>query len=174
MNEVLPASINAAKQLGAKTIMCFGFGRQDSVEVVASALRQAAEKVGAAGLTLALEPHEPSQRVGDIVREANHPALGINWDPANIYASGEDTPFPDGYAHVRPFVKHVHFKDARLDPVTGKRSWVLDGVIDWTGIIHALKQDNYEGYVSVETHLRPKVESTRRTLERVRALVAEA
>jgi sugar phosphate isomerase/epimerase len=47
-------------------------------------------------------------------------------------------------------------------------------VIDWTGAIAALHADGYAGYVSVETHVRPKVEGSRRTLERVQQLVSEA
>jgi sugar phosphate isomerase/epimerase len=72
-------------------------------------------------------------------------------------------------------VRHVHFKDAREDPLTGRRTWTLsDGVIDWAGAISALHADGYAGYVSVEAHVRPKIEGSRRTLERVRRLLADS
>jgi sugar phosphate isomerase/epimerase len=177
VKQLLPSSIEAAKQLGARTIVCFGFDfhRPDPAEPIPEAaiqvLRHAATSVGEAGLILTLEPHNWSSRTADIVRRVNHPAFGINWDPANTFAAGEDVPFPDGYAHVRPFVRHVHFKDVTRDPITGQRIWVLDGVLDWAGIIRALKDDNYTGYISVETHLRPKVQGTLKTLGRLRALI---
>jgi hypothetical protein len=34
-----------------------------------------------------------------------------------------------------------------------------------------LKQDGFDGYVSIETHVRPKVESSLRLLRRLRALL---
>ena len=49
---------------------------------------------------------------------------------------------------------------------------MLDGIIDWQSAIAALKQDGFGGYISVETHVRPKLESTLRCLERLRRLVA--
>jgi sugar phosphate isomerase/epimerase len=51
------------------------------------------------------------------------------------------------------------------------RGFVFDGVVDWAGQIAALKRDSYRGYISVETHVRPKVESARRSVERLRALI---
>ena len=175
---VLPAAIEAALRLGAPTIVCFGFDRDVSgpaPDEVIQVIRHAATLVGQAGLTLALEPHSPSAHVADLVRRVDHPALGLNWDPANSYAAGEDVPFPDGYTHVRGLVRHVHFKDALQDPLTGRRTWTLaNGVIDWTGAIAALHADGYQGYVSVETHVRPKVEGSRHTVERVRRLIAGA
>jgi L-ribulose-5-phosphate 3-epimerase len=162
----------------APTIICFGFDSGASgpaPDEVIQVMRHAASLVGQAGLTLALEPHSPSAHVADLVRRVGHPALGLNWDPANSYSAGEDMPFPDGYAYVRGLVRHVHFKDARQDPLSGRRTWTIsDGVIDWAGAIAALHADGYEGYISVETHVRPKIDGSRRTLARVQGLVADA
>jgi sugar phosphate isomerase/epimerase len=68
----------------------------------------------------------------------------------------------------------VHFKDVRRDPDTGARPWTLDGgVMDWEPMLAGLKQDGFGGFVTVETHVRPKVQGTLRTLERLRALIRE-
>ena len=50
----------------------------------------------------------------------------------------------------------------------------FDGVLDWAGQIRALAESDYEGYISVETHQRPKIESTRRYLERLQRLRQDA
>jgi sugar phosphate isomerase/epimerase len=180
IEKLLPASIEAAQQFGARTIICFSFGRLDHTEdelvgeEVIQVMRHAADSVAAAGLTLNIEVAEATRRSVDVVRRVNHPALGINWDPANAFNGGEDDVFPTGFDMARPFIRHVHFKDVRCDPDTGTRPWTLEGgAINWQPMLAALEQDGFDGFISVETHLRPKVESTRRTLERLRALIRE-
>ena len=113
-------------------------------------MRHAAAQVHAAGLMLVIEVDcNTSKRTGDLVRAVNHAGLQVNWDPANAYRAGDDVPFPDAYAEVREYVRHVHFKDARTY-ADGKRSWTLGGIIDWAGQIKALQADGFDGYISVE------------------------
>ncbi len=177
LNRLLPASIEAAQKLGAQTIICFTFGRLDHTECdlaseeVVQVMRYATEKVAAAGLTLNIEVSEAGQRSADVCRRVNHPALGINWDPGNAFIGGEDRPYPVGFELARPYIRHVHFKDAQFDPESGQRAWVVDGIIDWPSAFAALEQDGFDGYISVETHVRPKLESTLRCLERLRGLI---
>jgi sugar phosphate isomerase/epimerase len=181
INALLPLSIEAALQLGARSIICFSFfSRSDHTDgdpvsdEAVQIMRYAAEKVAAAGLELNIEVSEPSLRCADLVRRVQHPALGINWDPGAAFQGGEDVPFPDGFDQLRPYIRHVHFKDVILEPHTGNRIVVVDGVIDWPGAFAALRDDGFDGYISVETHRRPKVESTYRMLQRLRGLVADA
>jgi sugar phosphate isomerase/epimerase len=181
LQQLLPASIDAAKQLGARSIICFAFfSRQDHTDsarvsdAAIQVMRYAAEKVAEAGLMLNIEVSEPSQRTADLVRRVDHPALGINWDPGAAYQGGEEVPYPDGFSQLRSFIRHVHFKDVTTEPGTGARTVVVDGVIDWRGAFAALREDGFDGYISVETHRRPKIDSTYRMLERLRRLVPEA
>jgi sugar phosphate isomerase/epimerase len=179
VTRLLPMSIEAALRLGARTIVCFSMVRMDHSEgeyasdEVVQVLRYAAEKAAAAGLTLNIEVSELTRRSADVCRRANHPALGINWDPGNAFIGGEDDVFPGGFELARPWIRHVHFKDGRLHPLTGEREWVVDGTIDWAGAFAALKADGYAGYVSIETHVRPKVASSLRLLHRLRGLIGE-
>jgi sugar phosphate isomerase/epimerase len=179
VNQLLPASIEAAKQLGARNIICFGFYWRDhsDAELVSEqaiqVMRYAASRVAEAGLELNIEVSEPSRKTADIVRRVMHPALGINWDPGAAYQGGEDVPFPDGFDQLRPFIRHVHFKDVMTEPISSERIVVVDGVIDWRGALAALHNDGFDGYISVETHRRPKVQSTFRMLQRLRGLVNE-
>lgn len=180
LNQLLPASIEAALNLGAESIICFSFfSRYDHTEgdpvpdEAVQIMRYATEKVATAGLKLNVEVSEPSLRCADLVRRVNHPAFGVNWDPGAAYMGGEDAPYPAGYAQLRPYVRHVHFKDVHKSPETGERAVVVDGVIDWPGALKALKADGFDGYISVETHRRPKIESTFQMLRRLQTLVAE-
>ena len=91
------------------------------------------------------------------------------WDPGNATVLGE-VPYPDGYREVRGDFAHMHVKDAKKDPATGKLIWapVVGGMIDYRGQFEALRHDEYNGTMSLETHYRrpdgDKLESTRESL----------
>ena len=187
LEEFLPKTITAARQLGAHIIVAFSFDRGDGVpptapvpEAVIDALKEAARLVQAAGLTLAIEVEhicwgDIGSRTAEIIRRVDNPAIGINWDPANAYRAGADFPYPEGYEAVRDLIRHVHYKDAAIvNSETGERGFVFAGAVDWPGQIRALLRDGYDGYMSIETHARPKVEMARRSIEQVRKWMEEA
>ncbi len=53
---------------------------------------------------------------------------------------------------------HVHVKDASRHPTTGvpRLTPVGEGDVDWKGQLRGLLSSSYGGYVSLETHWRPK------------------
>lgn len=178
-DELLPASLEFAKSLGVKLILTFGFHRggrppgpapDEVLELLYSAAEQAAES----GIQLAVEVEDEfwadtGQRTAAMMEAINHVSLGVNWDPGNAFMAG-DTPYPDGYQAVKSWVRHVHFKDAEIDR-HGQRRYALHGQIDWAGQVQALARDSYTGYISVETHLRPKVQVARTELALLRQLI---
>ncbi len=177
---MLPAAIEAARAIGAPTIVAFSFDRGydrapgRAPDGVVDILRDAAAKVGDAGLDLAIEVEhicwgDTAARTAELIERVGHPAIDVNWYPANAYRAGEDRPYPDGYASVRDQVRPVHAKDAGLDPATGERGFRDDGVTDWSGQIDALARHGYAGFVSVEPLERPKIALARHFVERLRA-----
>jgi len=180
--ELLPASLEFAKSLGANLIVIFSFHRGGRPagpppDEILEIFQDAAGQAAAAGLGLAIEVEDEfwadtGQRTAALMEAIDHPALGVNWDPGNAFMAG-DTPYPDGYEAIRNWVRHVHFKDAEVDS-HGVRRYAVHGQIDWAGQIQALAMDGYEGYISIETHMRPKVKVAREELELVRRLVEEA
>ena len=114
-----------------------------------------------------------------IAEAVGSPRLRVVWDPANAFVSGEDRAYPEGYEQVRPYVAHMHLKDARLlDPASGLTTWerIGDGAVDYRGQFTALIADGYDGVVAVETHYEPAgqspAEATRLTTEGLRAVLA--
>ena len=92
----------------------------------------------------------------------DHPRLRAIWDPGNDYVSG-GIPYPDGYESIKPFIDHIHVKDAIvIDPSTGLTNWscIGTGAIDYNSQISALKKDSYEKVISVETHWRKPYKSS--------------
>ncbi len=182
MQELLPQSIEFAGRIGAGIIVLFGFHRGsetagEAPDEVLEALQRAAESAHEAGLQMAVEVEEgfwadTGARTAEIIRALDHPAIGVNWDPGNAIVAGE-TPYPEGYEAVRGSVFHVHFKDVLL-PSEGEPRYAVEGAIDWPGQIRALARDRYEGYISVETHMRPKVQSARAMIRRLQQFIEEA
>jgi sugar phosphate isomerase/epimerase len=182
LRHLLPESIELAAELGARSLIAFGFSRSGrpagpSPAGVAEMLAQAAEIAANAGIALLVETEEgfwadTGARSAALVERVGHPSLGINWDPANALIEG-DVPFPDGYGAVRRHVRNVHFKDARRYP-DGSWELLAKGDVDWRGQIAALKADGYSGPVAIEPHLAPSVASTRHALDRLRSLIEAA
>ncbi|MGA9398565.1 MAG: sugar phosphate isomerase/epimerase family protein [Anaerolineaceae bacterium] len=179
LNELLPESLDYACELGAQNVIIFAFSRGgqspgEPPDELLNCLLKAAERTKASGLQLVIENEagfwaDTGERTGYIVQQINHPALGVNWDPGNAFFEG-DTPYPNGYDSIRGRVKHVHFKDA-IRNKQGGYEYSVDGGINWAGQICALKADGYQGYISVETHLRPKVAVAKAALERLSNLI---
>ena len=138
-------------------------------------LAKAAALAAQNNITLLLEnEHEcnvgTGKELGRMLRDINSPHLRGMWDPCNAVRLGE-VPYPDGYRQVRGLFRHMHIKDAKKDPATGELQYVPvgEGLIDFRGQFAALRDDGYDGTMSLETgYSRPdgnKVESTRACLE---------
>lgn len=84
------------------------------------------------------------------------PRLRACWDPGNAYMAGEK-PYPDGYEAIRPYLAHVHIKDAARLPGRSEPEWVVvgEGEVNYLAQIAALKRDGYDGWLSLETHYVP-------------------
>jgi len=179
LQELLPLSIEYAQSIGAEKIVAFSFERGTMKEKtvpdeVLLVIQEAAGQCAGADLELVIEVEagfwcDTGANTAAIMRAIAHPALGVNWDPGNAIVAG-DIPFPDGYAAVRDYVKHVHFKDVTFTNDGGHR-YVLEGEIEWAGQVAALVDDGYAGIISVETHMEPKVSSAKAMTERLKTLI---
>jgi sugar phosphate isomerase/epimerase len=179
LNELLPASLEYANELGAQTVVIFAFSRgglkpSPPPDELLDSLLAAAERTRSAGLQLAIENEagfwaDTGERTAQIIRLINHPSLGVNWDPGNAFFEG-DIPYPDGYKHLPGLVRHIHFKDA-VKNALGEPEFANDGDINWVGQLMALESDGYTGFISIETHLRPKVAAAKAALDRLNNLM---
>jgi sugar phosphate isomerase/epimerase len=168
-----------ARFFGTSKVRVFSYWRVKEPErafpYVRARLAKAAALAAQNKITLLLEnEHEcnvgTGKELGRILREINSPYLRGMWDPCNAARLGE-VPYPDGYRQVRGLFPHMHIKDIRKDPATGELQHVPvgEGMIDFRGQFTALRDDGYDGTMSLETsYSRPdgnKVESTRACLE---------
>lgn len=78
------------------------------------------------------------------------------WDPANHIqdVNNDDVPtFPDGYRLIRDRIVHVHVKDAKVAEDARPTVYLGQGQVNWAEQFQALKDDGYDGFVSLETHV---------------------
>jgi sugar phosphate isomerase/epimerase len=133
-------------------------------ETIVAAFDEPVRIAAGEGLVLGLE-NEHACYIGTgaeaarIASAVNSPHFKIVWDPGNAFHAGE-TPFPDGYEAVKPWIAHVHIKDAVVVETADhgpQPKWCVvgEGVIDYAGQFAALKRDGYAGFVSLETHYVP-------------------
>jgi sugar phosphate isomerase/epimerase len=144
-------------------------------EKVAKALSLACQEAEKAQVRLALENvrscwGDSGRNSALILARVNSPWLGMIWDPANGFVSGEENAYPAGYAAVKPYISHVHLKDAVVeDKMSGLIRWerIGDGDVGLEAQMAALQADSYDGCVSIETHWSPaggnKEANTRQT-----------
>lgn len=154
---ILERSFDVAHLFGAPLVRTFSFWRvqapEDVREEVAGVIAEAAERTGAAGLSLGIEnEHACNLATGAETRwvldRVLSSALGVIWDPGNEAVMGSE-PFPGGYEQVRDRVLHVHLKDADRE---GNWTRMGTGIIDYPGQFRALAEDGYAGLLSLETH----------------------
>ena len=164
--EILRRSIDLGRHFGTKIVRGFTFWKLDDVEAnwarILDLFEEPVKILEAEDAILGIENESSTNHGGGaIVRrfidDVGSPRVKAIWDPANSVHFGE-VPYPDGYEHVKDLLCHVHLKDARVNPQTGKHENcpVGEGEIDIAGQFVALATDGYDGYVSLETHWRPK------------------
>lgn len=162
-DDVLAASIAAAREFKTDKVRCFDFWRLEDATPYRAAmddkLRSAAETARKQGVVLVLE-NEQECNTATAPEAARLLAavkpLSLNWDPANAVMTGELDAFPAGWALLpKERILHCHCKNAVRNDA-GKVVWspVDTGFIDWAAQFRALKAMGYRNAVSLETHWR--------------------
>ncbi len=163
--DLLMRCIHWAHWFDTPLLRIFTFWRQGAVtseieKRIAEALNGITRIAEKEGVILALE-NEHACFIGTgaetrhLVSQLQSPAIQVCWDAGNAFFAGE-RPYPDGFQAVKPWLKHIHIKDAYRN-ANGKPVWCVvgEGEIDYVGQFAELKEMNYTGYLSLETHYIP-------------------
>lgn len=156
---ILDRSLEVATRLGAPIVRAFSFWRLPNPasvrEELLDTLREATERVNAAGKLLGLENEyacnvatgaEAAWYLGRIPDRT----LGMIWDPGNIVALGE-RPNAVDFAHVAGRIHHVHVKDGVF--LRGEDFTVIGhGITGWGEQLRLLAASGYDDVLSLETH----------------------
>lgn len=150
----------------------------DLLERCGHSLRELAPHAEARGLRLLVENYGiRAEHLHIALATADHPAVGLLYDPCNFHRIGEDP--AAALRLLRDYVAYVHLKDAfRNDPrdpnalFAGSR-WapsvaVGEGEIDWAAVLGELA-GFYTGYLAIEYEMPADVmRGTRASLAHIR------
>jgi sugar phosphate isomerase/epimerase len=151
-----------AKMLGTSYIRLFSFYPPQNGEVDAASYREQAiqhlrEMTAHARAANVVLLHENEKGIyGDIIDHCVDLLQSINdkyfraaFDPANFLQCNQ-TPYPDAYTALQPWLEYVHVKDVRSD---GTLVVAGEGAAHWLELLQQLQQDGYDGFFALEPHL---------------------
>jgi sugar phosphate isomerase/epimerase len=95
---------------------------------------------------------ESAESLKDFLVELSHPALGVNFDPANMILYDKGDPV-SALETLTPWVKHIHIKDARRSAVAGQWGEEVpwgDGDCDSDEFLKTLNRIGYQGALAIE------------------------
>jgi len=113
-------------------------------------------------LTIVIES-EPSvntdnmERLARFLEVLNEPCVAAIYDAGNEIADpSAPPPYPNGYERLGKWIRHVHLKDIRRaqSGAMFEPALIGEGSVNYQGLLDRLRDDRYEGCVSVETHYR--------------------
>ena len=112
-----------------------------------------ADEAAKKNVTLLMETgQESAEELGQFLGELNHPALAVNFDPANMILYDKGDPI-EAVRTLAPWIKHIHIKDGIKTQTPG--SWGTevpwgDGEVNADNFLNTLKQINYTGALAIE------------------------
>ncbi|MFN8523259.1 MAG: sugar phosphate isomerase/epimerase family protein [Chloroflexota bacterium] len=156
-----------AEKLGAPIAMTAVGAETDNTSGLAQRVREVGDIARRHGLTVALEFNSQIKHINtidrarDLLREANHPSVGLLVDTYHMQRSGSGD--PSCYTAIPGSeIAYVQFSDVPAATTPGQ---ILDrlpaghGVIPFRAIFDAVAQTGYSGYLSYEA---PNAEAWKR------------
>jgi sugar phosphate isomerase/epimerase len=150
------------------------------VERVVTNLKRVAPAAESRNVTLAIENHygitsSPTDMLRIIEGVASE-RVKVNFDPANFVPCGENP--VSAARRLAPFIAHVHLKDCihtGEGPHNGYEYCEIGaGIVDFTELLSVLKENGYEGYLSIEYESPQDPErGTRASLEALTEILSQ-
>jgi len=136
----------------------------------------AADRLACCDVRLLLETgQESAGAMLRLLRSADRPNLGVNFDSGNFIMYGTDSPAAAAQV-LAPHVEHVHLKDATRSETPGE-SWGTEvalgaGDADVAAVVRALGSGGYTGPLVVERSRRRTLDEVGDSLTALRAMLA--
>ena len=140
--------------------LTFHFGFIDNSEQkIRERVRFLADAAEQKNVMLLMETgQESAQTLRVFLEELSHPALGVNFDPANMILYGKGDPVL-ALEVLAPWVKHLHIKDARRSVIPeqwGEEVVWGDGDFDNETFLKTLNSIGYQGALAIEREAGPQ------------------
>jgi len=125
----------------------------EKYQVMCDRIKYMADIAAGSGIILLLETgQESANDLAGFIKDVNHPAVGINFDPANMLLYDKGNPI-EAIKVLSPWIKHVHIKDAIKTEIPGQWGAEVpwgDGQVPGDKFLATLKEVGYEGALAVE------------------------
>ncbi|MEW6747166.1 MAG: sugar phosphate isomerase/epimerase family protein [Planctomycetota bacterium] len=95
---------------------------------------------------------ETAETLLDVLGELERPAVGVNFDPANMILYGTGDPI-EALRRLAPCVRQLHIKDAlptRRPGTWGTEVRVGTGGVDWAALFTVLREASFDGDLMIE------------------------
>ncbi len=150
-------AVDATVKLGVKYLsMHAGFVDESDAEHAkkfCDRIRTLADAAAAKDIMLLLETgQETAEELKHFMQELNHPAIGVNFDPANMILYDKGNPI-EAVTVLAPWIKHIHIKDANRTEQPG--TWGAevpwgDGQVRPDKFLNALTEIGFDGALAIE------------------------
>ena len=179
IENIFPRTVELAQRFSCSTVIAFSFDGCDDLPgsrlTVLRAFEQIGEQAAAAGLVVAFENEpqfwidRPAETVA-LLEEIGHPALKLNWDPANLHWSGKE-PDKEAFDLLAPHIVNLHVKDFTPDDDDVPWRPLGDGIVPWTTLLQIIVDGSALKQVTVETHCEPLIPNSEKSIEVLRGLL---
>lgn len=150
-------AVKVTKELGVKYLSTHaGFidhTDEEKYKVMCDRIKCFADIAAENGLMFLMETgQETAEDLAGFMKEIAHPAVGINFDPANMILYDKGNPI-EALNVLAPWIKHVHIKDAIKAETPGQWGAEVpwgDGQVDSVRFLDALKSIGFEGTIAIE------------------------
>jgi fatty-acyl-CoA synthase len=149
--------IDLAAKLNAPYIRVLGDANPQpsenvNVKSVIAALKEIGEYAVPKNVTVLIETNgifANSTRLKELMLAVNHEGVGVLWDIHHPYRFMNE-PVKQTYNTLKEYIKHIHIKDSIVSEGKIKYKMMGQGDIPIKECLTLLKQDDYQGFISLE------------------------
>lgn len=152
------AYIDLAAQLNCPNVRVFpnllpkDRDKDETMDFIVKGLLELGNYAKASKVMVLMETHGDLVWTHDlekIMKDAEHPNVGLVWDPCNMWTITKEPPL-QMYKSLKRYIHHTHIKDAKL--VDGKPQYTRlgQGEVPIFEAVDALVKGGYKGYYSFE------------------------
>lgn len=126
--------------------------REQTMELIASGLRELAEYGKPATVKVLMETHGELVKTADlqaIMKMTDHSNAGLLWDFCNMWSVTREEPLLM-YQALQPYIYHTHIKDARIVNNQPQYVFLGKGEVPIFQAVDLLTKNNFSGYYSFE------------------------
>lgn len=150
--------IDLAQQIGCPYVRVFPNNfpkerdKKETLNLISKGLLELGDYAKDKKVAVLMETHGDAVHIADLVsimQATTHPAVGLVWDPVNMWTVTKESPI-EAYKALKSYIHHAHIKDAKLVDNKPQYTFLGKGEVPIFEAVDALAQNGYNGYFSFE------------------------